>query len=112
KQNGGGIAVESQPNAGTMFRIYLPSTPERSTDASGTVMLERAAASKATILVVEDDPGIRELAGRVLSRYGYVVLTAAGGDEARDVCERHAGTIHLLLSDVVMPGMSGPKVAE
>jgi C4-dicarboxylate-specific signal transduction histidine kinase/CheY-like chemotaxis protein len=112
KQNGGGLSVESRLNAGTAFRIYLPSTTERSTDASGTVAIERAVASKATILVVEDDPGIRELASRVLSRYGYLVLTAAGGEEARKVSDHHVGTIHLLLSDVVMPGMSGPKVAE
>jgi signal transduction histidine kinase/CheY-like chemotaxis protein len=112
KQNGGGLSVESRVNTGTVFKMYLPSTTERSTDASGTVALQRAAPSKATILVVEDDPGIRELAAKVLSRYGYVVLTASGGDEARKVCERHVGTIHLLLSDVVMPGMSGPKVAE
>ena len=112
KQNGGGMSVESRLNTGTAFRMYLPSTTERSTDASGTVAIARAAPSKATILVVEDDPGIRELASKVLSRYGYVVLTASGGVEARRVSEHHVGTIHLLLSDVVMPGMSGPKVAE
>src|SRR5439155_9134544 len=59
KQNGGGLSVESQLNTGTVFKIYLPSTTERSTEASGTVVLQRTAPSKATILVVEDDPGIR-----------------------------------------------------
>ena len=59
----------------------------------------------------KDDPGIRELTAKVLSRIGYVVLTASGGDEARMICDGYVGAIHLLLSDVVMPGMSGPEVA-
>jgi CheY-like chemotaxis protein len=112
KQNGGGICVESHLDRGTTFRLYFPRTAEARTDASPAVVTARAEPSKGTILVVEDDRGIRELALRVLSRYGYVVLTASGGDEARRVCEEYQGTIHLLLSDVVMPGMSGPKVAE
>jgi signal transduction histidine kinase/CheY-like chemotaxis protein len=112
KQNGGGIAVQSEIDHGTVFRLYLPSTAEERTEVSDTPVVESAPESKATILVVEDDPGIRELASRVLSRYGYAVLTASGGEEARRVCHKHEGTIHVLLSDVVMPGMSGPKVAE
>lgn len=66
----------------------------------------------ATVLIVEDDEGIRELTAKILRRYGYTVLAADGGDEARQICERHDGIIHVLLSDVVMPGMNGPKVAE
>ena len=66
---------------------------------------------KATILVVEDDAGIRELAAKVLRRQGYAVLTASGGEQARDICERHGGNIDMLLSDVVMPVMNGPAVA-
>jgi two-component system cell cycle sensor histidine kinase/response regulator CckA len=112
KQGGGGIVVQTNVGGGTMFRICLPRTDEALSHTSGTVKIERAPGSKATILVVEDDSGIRELTARVLSRYGYVVLTASGGDEARAVCERHDGAIDLLLSDVVMPGMSGPQVAE
>jgi len=65
----------------------------------------------ATVLIVEDDPGIRELSAKILKRFGYTVLSAEGGDEARQICERHDGTIHVLLSDVMMPGMNGPKVA-
>jgi two-component system cell cycle sensor histidine kinase/response regulator CckA len=67
---------------------------------------------KATVLIVEDDPGIRELSAKILTRYGYTVLSAEGGDEARQIAERHDGIIHVLLSDVVMPGMNGPKVAQ
>jgi len=65
----------------------------------------------ATVLIVEDDPAIREISARILRRRGYTVLSAEGGDEARQICERHDGTIHVLLSDVVMPGMNGPMVA-
>jgi signal transduction histidine kinase len=112
KQSGGALSVESRLTTGTVFKVFLPSTAERRSDSADTVTLARAAAATATILVVEDDPGIRELAAKVLSRYGYTVLIASGGDEARKVCEGHVGTIHMLLSDVVMPEMSGPKVAE
>ncbi len=65
----------------------------------------------ATVLIVEDDPAIREISAKILRRRGYTVLSAEGGDEARQICERHDGTIHVLLSDVVMPGMNGPMVA-
>jgi len=111
KQNNGGIAVESEAGRGTRLRIYLPRVEEQPT----AVFIEKPVTSgshaKATILIVEDDPGIRELASKVLSRSGYQVLTACGGDEARVICERHGGAIDVLLSDVVMPGMSGPMVA-
>jgi two-component system cell cycle sensor histidine kinase/response regulator CckA len=66
----------------------------------------------ATVLIVEDDPGIRDLSARILRRCGYTVLAAEGGDEARQICERHPGVIHVLLSDVMMPGMNGPMVAK
>ena len=62
-------------------------------------------------MIVEDDPGIRELSAKILRRRGYTVLSAEGGDEARQICERHDGAIHVLLSDVMMPGMNGPMVA-
>ena len=111
KQNNGGIAVESEAGRGTRLRIYLPRVEEQ----PSAVFIEKPVRSgphgKATILIVEDDPGIRELASKVLSRSGYQVLTACGGDEARVICERHGGVIDVLLSDVVMPGMSGPMVA-
>jgi two-component system, cell cycle sensor histidine kinase and response regulator CckA len=64
-----------------------------------------------TVLIVEDDPAIREISAKILRRRGYTVLSAEGGEEARQICERHDGTIDVLLSDVVMPGMNGPTVA-
>jgi two-component system, cell cycle sensor histidine kinase and response regulator CckA len=66
----------------------------------------------ATVLIVEDDPGVRDLSAKILRRRGYTVLAAEGGDEARQICERHEGAIHVLLSDVMMPGMNGPMVAK
>jgi len=112
KQNNGGIDVESTLGRGSTFRIYFPqSSEERSVEAPVTAV-EKSTNGKATILIVEDDPGIRDLSTKILSRCGYHVLAAGGGEEAREICERHEGTIHLLLSDVVMPGMNGPMVAE
>ncbi|HKY21458.1 MAG TPA: response regulator [Vicinamibacterales bacterium] len=111
KQGHGGIAVESQVGQGSTLRIYLPRCDEEPTPAVADAAASRATVGGATILIVEDDPGIRELAAKVLGRYGYQVLTANGGDEARDICERHGGPIDVLLSDIVMPGMNGPTVA-
>jgi signal transduction histidine kinase len=110
KQSSGGIAVESESGRGSVFKIYFPrcDPQPRAVDAARTA---RVATDKATILVVEDDPGIRELTAKLLGRSGYQVLAASGGDEAREICLRHDGAIDVLLSDVVMPGMSGPMVA-
>jgi signal transduction histidine kinase/CheY-like chemotaxis protein len=113
KQSNGGIAVESHVGRGSVFRIYFPDCREPvAVSAATRVPAERSANGKATILVVEDDPGIRELSSKVLSKYGYNVLSAEGGEEARQISERHDGVIDVLLSDVVMPGMHGPMVAD
>jgi signal transduction histidine kinase len=111
KQNNGGIDVESAVGSGSTFRIYFPRSDERvNNEAPGAA--ERSANGTATILIVEDDPGIRDLSTKILSRCGYHVLVAGSGDQAREICERHDGVIDVLLSDVVMPGMNGPMVAE
>ena len=112
KQNNGGIAVESSIGQGSVFRIYFPRCGEPVAGEAAAPPVERSDNGKATILIVEDDPGIRELSTKILSRCGYHVLAAEGGEEAREISERHTGVIHLLLSDVVMPGMNGPMVAE
>jgi len=111
KQNNGGIQVESAIGRGSVFLIYFPRSDGRVFQETPVPVARRSPEEKATILIVEDDPGIRDLSTKILSRCGYKVLVAGGGEEARRVCERHEGDIHVLLSDVVMPGMNGPMVA-
>jgi PAS domain S-box-containing protein len=112
KQSGGSIYVYSEVGQGTTFKIYLPRersleapAPHGSLPASGAVRGE-------TILLVEDDEAVRAVARRILVGAGYDVLVAASGAEGLLTCERHAGEIHLLLTDVVMPQMSGRVFAE
>ena len=112
KQSNGGIVVASTIGRGSVFRLYFPRCSEQITREAAAPASERTPDGKATVLIVEDDPGIRELSAKILGRYGYTVLVAAGGEEARDIAQRHAGRIHVLLSDVVMPGMNGPMVAD
>jgi PAS domain S-box-containing protein len=111
-QNGGHIEVESQVNRGTTFHVYFPRV-----DATGPVVAVHEAASpieqaSETVLLVEDDDRVRGLVANVLRKRGYTVLEASRGDDALALVERHAATIHLLLSDLVMPGMSGRSVAD
>jgi PAS domain S-box-containing protein len=107
KQSDGYITVASEPGRGTTFRIYFP----RATGAAAPSGLgERPALSPRgteTILLVEDESGVRRLSCTILEAQGYTVLEAASGDEALEIARSHAGEIHLLATDVVMPGMSG-----
>jgi two-component system, cell cycle sensor histidine kinase and response regulator CckA len=73
---------------------------------------EGPAVGSETILIVEDEAAVRSVVGRILRRWGYTVLEAASGVEALEICGRHEDPIHLLLTDVIMPGMSGREVAE
>jgi two-component system, cell cycle sensor histidine kinase and response regulator CckA len=113
KQSGGAIQVTSQPGQGAAFEIYLPRAPG---DAARAAAADRAAApavgGSETVLVVEDEETLLKVATRILSAAGYRVLAAAGGAEALQLVERDPGTIQLLLTDVVMPGMSGRVLAE
>jgi PAS domain S-box-containing protein len=112
KQSGGEISVESAPGKGTAIRVMLPMVdeePERPT--SGGFAAIKIGGSE-TVLVVEDEQSVASLTRKVLLANGYVVLQADGGDAALKAAARHAGTIHLLLTDVVMPGLSGRELAE
>ena len=106
KQNNGGIQRGERRSAAAApsASISRRATSLPSMTVTGR---QRSSHGKATILIVEDDPGIRELSAKILTRSGYDVLVADGGEEALQICERHDGVIHVLLSDVVMPGMNG-----
>ena len=105
------IEVDSRVGEGTTVKIFFPLCEESVATDAPVEEASRQEINMPTILIVEDDEGIRELSSRVLERYGYRVLVANGGPEAKDVCDRFEGRIHVLLSDVVMPGMNGPAVA-
>ncbi len=109
-QAGGSITVRSRPEAGTTFQVYLPETT-RAADAEANQALG-AGGGKETILLAEDEEAVRRLTKRILVQAGYSVIDAPSGPEALDAAARHAGTIDLLVTDLVMPGMSGRELAQ
>jgi CheY-like chemotaxis protein len=112
KQSGGGIHVESEPERGTIFRIYLPATEGDYARAGDRLSAAQVAGGRETILVAEDEPDLRELARIFLESYGYKVLGAGSAQQAIETADRFGEPIHLLLTDVIMPGMSGRQLAE
>ena len=114
KQTGGHIEVESVLGEGTSFGIYFPAALEdEAVDGEEVAEAQsRHLRGTETVLLVEDEEMVRVLGTRVLNSHGYLVLEAEHGDEAIEVCKRHEGPIHLLVTDVVMPGMNGRELAE
>ncbi len=112
KQSGGDVWVYSEPGQGTTFKIYLPQVDEPLGEPAKKVLPGRLPRGHETVLVVEDDDEVRKLAVGILAKYGYRVLEASQGGDAFLLCEQCKEPIHLLLSDVVMPGMSGPDFAR
>jgi CheY-like chemotaxis protein len=111
KQSSGHIAVYSEPGIGTTFKVYLPRAHESPTLASPELSGESTRGA-GTILLVEDEDEVRGLAHEILESEGYTVLVARSPDEALRAASRHTASIHLVLTDVVMPAMSGPDLVE
>jgi two-component system, cell cycle sensor histidine kinase and response regulator CckA len=111
RASGGGIDVESRPRAGSTFRIYLPASDEAPA-LRGRAVLPPEAGRGETILVVEDEDPVRTLLRRILVDHGYLVLEARDGADGLRRSQEHGGEIHLLLTDVVMPEMTGPELAR
>jgi CheY-like chemotaxis protein len=110
RQIGGWIWVYSEPGSGTTFKIYFPVTEEAVARAHAAAKTDVRGSE--TILLVEDQAEVRALAVTALERCGYRVLSAAGGEEALALAKGFEGTIHLLLTDMVMPGMNGRVLAN
>jgi CheY-like chemotaxis protein len=112
KQSGGSIWVYSELGKGTIFRIYLPRVDTIAAKEEHENAPQPVAKGDETILLVEDEDMVRNLAKDILEDYGYSVLIAANGGEGLRVCREFDGDIHLIITDVVMPQMSGPEMAE
>ena len=112
RQAGGFVAVESEPGRGSTFAIHLPAVEEAVVSREDLPRDGAAPTGTETVLLCEDEDLVRRLLERVLVRHGYRVLVASSGSAALDVAKKHDGAIDLVITDVVMPHMSGPVLAE
>ncbi|MGH8066134.1 MAG: ATP-binding response regulator [Candidatus Entotheonellia bacterium] len=111
-QSGGHIEVDSTPGRGTVFKIYLPQVEKPAIAQKSGVSTAKLQQGSETVLLVEDEDEVRAAVCESLQMRGYTVLKARHGKEAVMICRRHEGPIHLLLTDVVMPQMTGPELTQ
>ena len=112
KQNGGFVWVYSEPGLGTTFKIYLPRVQSMRSEIRVTKPAESSPRGCETLLLVEDEASVRQASRQFLTRSGYTVLEATDGEDGLRASREHAGPIHLMITDVVMPRMGGPQLAE
>jgi two-component system, cell cycle sensor histidine kinase and response regulator CckA len=112
KQNGGFVWVYSEPGLGTTFKVYLPQAQSLSGEIRTAKPSEESPVGCETVLLVEDEASVRQASRQFLVRSGYAVLEANDGEDALRVSRKHRGPIHLMVTDVVMPRMGGPRLAE
>jgi CheY-like chemotaxis protein len=111
KQTGGDIWVYSEPGQGTTLKLYFPRVSSEVGSETG-VEAEPSTGGTETILLVEDEDSVRNLTLRMLNQLGYTVIPAADGKQGIEIAKAHSGRIDLLLTDMVMPNMSGRQLAE
>jgi PAS domain S-box-containing protein len=111
-QSGGHVRVVSEPGQGARFEIFLPRVEAMKESPAPPAIPSEVPTGSETILVVEDEPDLRQLIGAILKKAGYEALTARDGEEALRICEEHKRKIGLILTDMIMPGMSGPALVE
>jgi CheY-like chemotaxis protein len=112
-QSGGSITVQSEPGAGSSFKIYLPRQTQTAPEGEREMdVLNPLLNGKGTILLVEDEEMVRSLGRQILELCGYKVLEASNGQDALDICEKLNDEIDLLMTDVVMPGMTGIELGQ
>jgi PAS domain S-box-containing protein len=110
-QSSGSIWVSSEPGRGTTFKLYFPSLGFEN-QPNATANLQRIASRGETILLAEDEAGVRKYTREILERYGYIIVEASNGAEALARAHSHPGPIHLLLTDIIMPTMGGMELTE